>query len=163
MELDRYLNQQTDPQQDDYDSDDDYATPPNTPPGEVQESEKVEAVDSVNDDKFPAKDLLHGEGAKTHFIDQEFLTERMLWDKMYERYHLQFEELQVLIAPKLSKWESCRFGARSPLHLVERFSVDLTVERRVVPTTDPTYPALMLTGNLPHLTLHISHMKVSTG
>lgn len=131
----------------DSDDDDDYMTPFATPPTEPA---GFDQVDSQNQEMFSTE----------HFIDQEFLTERMLWDKMYDRYHVTFADLQVLVVPNRSKWESYRLGPRSPIHLIERFTVELTAERRTVPTLDPNYPALLLTGQLPHLTLHISHKKV---
>ena len=144
------------PQQDEFESDDeDYLTPPNTPPlHETVEKPVLSEPDVLENLEAP------GVSTKSHFIDQEFLTERMLWDKMYERYHVRFADLQVLVASNKAKWDAYRFGVKTPLHLIDRFSVELTAERRVVLTTDPTYPALTLTGNLPHLTVHLSHKKV---
>ena len=147
----------------DYDSDDDdYATPLITPPTgpEMPEKHTMSSMDLAKDGYEASDEMANDVASRSHYIDKDFLTERMLWDKMYERYHLQFSDLQILVAPSRAKWDAHRLGARTPLHLIDRFSVELTAERRIVPTTDPNYPAIMITGNLPHLTLHISHKKV---
>ena len=159
--MEQYLNQ-ANPQPEDYESDDDYVTPLVTPPAKSYVSEKptISTVNMATKSDTEIDDVIDGVLPKSHFIDQEFLTERMIWDKMYERYHVQFSDLQILVAPNKAKWDSHRLGSRTPLHLIDRFSVELTAERRIVPTTDPNYPAISMTGNLPHLTLHISHKKV---
>jgi len=160
--LEQYLNRANN--QADFDSDDDdYATPLITPPAEPEFSEKhaISSMDLLPKNGCDASEEAIQEAAtKNYFIDEDLLTERMIWDKMYERYHVQFSDLQILVAPNRAKWDAHRLGSRTPLHLIERFSVELTAERRIVFTTDPNYPAIMMTGNLPHLTLHISHKKV---
>lgn len=67
---------------------------------------------------------------------------------------------QVLVAKSDDKWEATRALGKGPHHLVEKFSVDVLLERRNVFTFDPNCPAVKVKGNLPHLTIHISHSKV---
>ena len=135
-----------------FSDDDDYATPLATPTTEPCNLDKVET--------FPEKEPPFQ--TTEHFIDHEFLTEQMLRKKMYERYHVTFADLQVLVVPNWSKWDPHHFEARGPMDLIKRFTVELTAERRSVPTLDPNYPVLLMTGQLPHLTLHISHKKVGS-
>ena len=159
-DVEKYLNR-ANAQPDDYDSDDDdYVTPLITPPAEPElyDMHTSSLYLPANNGYGHSNDTMYD--AKSHFIDQNFLTERMIWNKMYECYHVHFSNLQVLVAPNRVKWDAHRLGSRTPLHLIDRFSVELTAERRLVPTTDPNYPAIMMTGNLPHLTLHINHIKV---
>ncbi|XP_076807510.1 intermembrane lipid transfer protein VPS13D-like [Clavelina lepadiformis] len=147
----------------DYDSDDDddeFVTPAGTPPNESNLAEKS---DYLQEEKVGSTDV---DGKllddKNDTFDQNMLSERMLREKMYESYHLHFADLQVQVTSNKRRWETPRPIGKSPLDLVERFSVDLLTEKRVVSTTDPRFPAVMLSGNLPHLMLHFSHEKVHT-
>ncbi|EDO41450.1 predicted protein [Nematostella vectensis] len=59
------------------------------------------------------------------------------------------------------KWSdvtSHHFGS-SDLHVVDRFTIKLTLERRLIFTADPQCPAVLLSGNLPSLTFHVNEYK----
>ena len=47
-------------------------------------------------------------------------------------------------------------------NVVDRFSVELSLERRLLYTTDPRYPAVAVFAHLPHLVIHISSDKVQS-
>jgi len=67
---------------------------------------------------------------------------------------------QVAVAGHVGDLDVVRGGSKNSYHVIEKFSVDLIAENRVIPTFDPSYPAFILSGSLPHLTLHISLAKV---
>ena len=45
-------------------------------------------------------------------------------------------------------------------HIVDRFSINLTLERRLFFTADPTWPAITISGTLPSLVVHANELKV---
>uniref|UniRef100_H2ZA75 UBA domain-containing protein n=1 Tax=Ciona savignyi TaxID=51511 RepID=H2ZA75_CIOSA len=134
----------------DNDSDDDFRTPLNSPPPEYSTF-----ID-------PAKSQPPTPGKLTYNGKHEVLSETMMLDKMYERFHISFSNLQVLVASNNLEWSGTQFGGSSRFHFIQPFSLNLQIDRRVVSTLDPMYPALKVSGKLPHLTLHISHLKVRT-
>ena len=50
----------------------------------------------------------------------------------------------------------------SSLHVADRFSIALRVERRTVETADPAWPSLVVAATLPRLQLHVNEEKVVT-
>ncbi|XP_065212498.1 intermembrane lipid transfer protein Vps13D isoform X2 [Planococcus citri] len=122
-----------------------FATPCSTPPGsEVSENSESRRIsfdeatrnvtNSINESNF------HG--------------------KIYESYRIEFNELQVLLGRMKDNWKFAHLKGTSSLHVLDRFNISLQVERRVIHTTDPQYPALMVSGNLPKLIVHANEHKV---
>nr|XP_018668116.1 vacuolar protein sorting-associated protein 13D [Ciona intestinalis] len=132
------------------DDDDDFSTPLNSPPPESTVEMKVPSSSSPP--------ILSSENEKP-----EELNENIMMEKMYERFHLSFSNLQVMVTQRnMEWWNVAKNRGRHNFHFIEPFTVDLEIQRRVVNTNDPLYPALKVAGKLPHLTLHISDMKVRT-
>ena len=50
----------------------------------------------------------------------------------------------------------------SSLHVVDRFSISLQLERRTLETTDPAWPSVAISGNLPRLNIHFNEEKLQT-
>ncbi|XP_077970761.1 intermembrane lipid transfer protein VPS13D-like isoform X2 [Styela clava] len=145
----------------DDDDEEDFVTPPDTPP--IMEEESLVEPDVEQDDIMDGGGLLPPGIAADDLSEsssQQRLNEKLFYERMYEQYQMHFTDLQVLVARNDEKWEATRTQGKGPHHLVERFSVDLLLERRVVPTLDPKCPAVKLKGNLPNLTIHLSHTKV---
>ncbi|XP_078487112.1 intermembrane lipid transfer protein VPS13D isoform X2 [Ciona intestinalis] len=135
----------------DSDDDDDFSTPLNSPPPESTVEMKVLPSSS-------SPPILSSENEKP-----EELNENIMMEKMYERFHLSFSNLQVMVTQRnMEWWNVAKNRGRHEFHFIEPFTVDLEIQRRVVNTNDPLYPAVKVAGKLPHLTLHISDMKVRT-
>lgn len=89
------------------------------------------------------------------------LNERALHDKLYDTYSLNLTDMQVLVCKQRERWSFASAKGSSPLHVLDRFSISLQVERRVVLTHDPQFPSLTVSGSLPKLVAHINEHKVA--
>ncbi|KMQ93281.1 vacuolar protein sorting-associated protein 13d [Lasius niger] len=118
-------------------SDDDeeerYETPCSTPPGSQENG-------SLND--FQA------------------LSETELHKKLYDQYSINLVDLQVLVGKAKDNWKHVRMRSMSTLHFLERFNISLQVERRIFTTSDPNFPSVTVSGNLPRLVVHVNEQKV---
>ncbi|XP_063378533.1 intermembrane lipid transfer protein Vps13D [Cydia fagiglandana] len=83
-----------------------------------------------------------------------------LHNRLYDRYTIEFSDLQILVGRARDNWKYAHAKTTSSLHLLDRFSISLQAERRVVHTTDPQYPTATLCGTLPALVVHLSEQKV---
>ncbi|CAC5356846.1 VPS13D [Mytilus coruscus] len=111
-----------------------FQTPPTTPPS----AEEAEETPSL-----------------TH------LTEAEIYDKLYDRYTLELSDLQVMVGRARDNWKLARNRGSSHLHVIDKFTISLQFEKRLVYTTDPQYPSTTMTATLPCLNFHINEHKVS--
>ncbi|XP_066151224.1 intermembrane lipid transfer protein Vps13D isoform X2 [Euwallacea fornicatus] len=88
------------------------------------------------------------------------LGEANLHDKLYDCYSLEMNDLQILIGKARENWRYALNKGSSTLHVVDRFSISLQIERRVVYTSDPLYPSLTVNANLPKLVVHLNETKI---
>lgn len=70
--------------------------------------------------------------------------------------------MQIMIGKAKDNWRYALNKGSSNLHIVDRFSISLQIERRVVHTSDPLYPSLTLNANLPKLAFHFNESKVQS-
>ncbi|XP_034840424.2 intermembrane lipid transfer protein Vps13D-like [Maniola hyperantus] len=84
-----------------------------------------------------------------------------LHTSLYDRYKIELSDLQILVGRARDNWKYAHTKATSALHLLDRFSISLQAERRVVHTTDPMYPRAALCGSLPALVVHLSEHKLA--
>lgn len=89
------------------------------------------------------------------------LNERTLHHKLYDSYSLNLTDLQVLVCKTKERWAFASAKGSSPLHVLDRFSILLQIERRVVYTQDPQYPSLTVSGSLPKLVAHVNETKIA--
>ena len=99
-------------------------------------------------------------------------------------YKIEFKELQVLLGRMKDNWKFAHLKGSSSMHVLDKFNISLQVrtaryqllasnlphyivtefrpqvERRLIYTNDPHYPALMILGNLPQLIVHANEHKV---
>ncbi|XP_050345761.1 intermembrane lipid transfer protein Vps13D [Nymphalis io] len=80
---------------------------------------------------------------------------------LYDRYKIELSDLQILVGRARDNWKYAHTKTTSALHLLDRFSISLQAERRVVATSEPQYPRLALCGSLPALVAHLSEHKLS--
>ncbi|CAH1239855.1 VPS13D [Branchiostoma lanceolatum] len=93
-------------------------------------------------------------------LSAEDLSEQALHEKLYERYKVGFSDLQVMVVKGRDNWRHAHSKGTSHMHVIDRFSISLRMERRLVYTSDPQWPNVTLAGNLPKLGLHVSEQKV---
>ncbi|OWF52509.1 Vacuolar protein sorting-associated protein 13D [Mizuhopecten yessoensis] len=124
------------------DNDDEFQTPLSTPPNEVDDGEAVE----TKSDYIP--------------LDHS-LSESSLFEKLYDKYNLELSDLQVMVGKMTDNWRHTR-GSRSSthFHVIDKLSLNLQFERRLIYTPDPEWPTTTLSGNMPCLTLHINEQKM---
>jgi len=66
----------------------------------------------------------------------------------------------VIVGRLRDNWKNAHLRGTSSLHVLDRFSITLKVERRVFQTLDPSWPALTVFGTLPQLSVHVNEEKV---
>ncbi|XP_055907883.1 intermembrane lipid transfer protein Vps13D isoform X2 [Eupeodes corollae] len=126
-----------------------FMTPCSTPPGsENSPSDSTTLLSAVPD----LSDIV---------INNDTGLEDALHDKIYDKYTIDMTDLQVLVCKGKERWGFASVKGSSALHLLDRFSISLQLERRVVHTVDPEYPSLTLFGTLPKLVAHVNEHKVS--
>ncbi|CAH3878880.1 unnamed protein product [Pieris brassicae] len=84
-----------------------------------------------------------------------------LHTSLYDRYKIELSDMQILVGRARDNWKYAHTKATSALHLLDRFSISLQAERRVVATSDPQYPTAALCGSLPALVAHLSEHKLA--
>ncbi|XP_056409596.1 intermembrane lipid transfer protein VPS13D [Hyla sarda] len=124
-------------------SDDEYktplATPPSSPPPEADVTSRVNASSELSEEQLEAY---------------------LLSNKMYEKYTVSFKDLQIMVGHVKDNWKHIQDNEVGPTHVVEKFSVHLQLERRLIYTSDPQYPGAVLSGTLPDLKIHINEDKI---
>ena len=70
-------------------------------------------------------------------MDESGSTEAFLYSKMYNKYALDFNNMQIIVGQVKDNWKGAILKGNSSLHRVDRFSISFQVERRTVETTDP--------------------------
>lgn len=95
-------------------------------------------------------------------MTEETLTKMNFHNKIYDRYCVEFTDLQILIGKVKDNWRYAHSKGTSTLHVLDRFNISMQIERRVIHTSDPLYPSLTLNANLPKLVAHVNEYKVSS-
>uniref|UniRef100_A0A182P4B8 UBA domain-containing protein n=1 Tax=Anopheles epiroticus TaxID=199890 RepID=A0A182P4B8_9DIPT len=151
-------------QQTENEEEDAFMTPCSTPPGsEASTTNSPTLVSAFSEAPELTSDRATTTGGMvTAAAIGDALDEYQLYQRLYDRYHLQLTDLQVLVCHAKERWTAASLKSTSNLHVLDRFSIVLQVERRVVYTSDPQYPSLTLSGTLPKLNAHINEYKVSS-
>ncbi|CAG0914453.1 unnamed protein product [Notodromas monacha] len=88
------------------------------------------------------------------------LSTDLLRDKVYDKYVCELGDLQVVVAHAKETWRYALNQGYGPMHILDKFSIGLLIERRVVQTSDPRYPSVTVSGNLEKLMLHLNEQKL---
>lgn len=80
---------------------------------------------------------------------------------MCGRYTAELSDIQVLTCRVKDGWRHAHVRGSSSMHVLDRFSITVRCERRLVRTADPMYPAFTLSATLPRLVLHVNEHKVT--
>ncbi len=73
---------------------------------------------------------------------------------------MNLSELQVMVGRAMDNWKHAHNKGTSHMHVVDKFSISLQFERRLLYTSDPQWPKATLSGTLPSLVLHVNEQKV---
>ncbi|CAB1336324.1 unnamed protein product [Coregonus sp. 'balchen'] len=137
----------TQPEGEEYNSDEEYqtplATPPNSPPPEME----TEFKDQNN---YPQLASLKSPDGVQAFSRN-----------LYEKYSLSFKDLQIMVGRYKDNWKHLQESEVGPTHVVEKFNVLLELEQRLRYTSDPQLPGAVLSGTLPDLKVHINLEKIT--
>jgi vacuolar protein sorting-associated protein 13D len=125
-------------------------TPCSTPPGSP----------SLTDSPTLCSALSELPDTLTH-TNFEQLNEGTLHNKLYDRYNVDFTDLQVLVCKGKERWGFASSKGYSTMHVLDRFCISLQIERRIINTLDPQFPSLTLSGTLPKLNAHVNEQKIS--
>ncbi|XP_046545002.1 vacuolar protein sorting-associated protein 13D-like [Haliotis rubra] len=132
------------------DNEDDFHTPLTTPPNEsALDNPPVKSVSSSN--------LLTQENSATSLTG---LSSTAVMDHLYERYKLDLTDMQVLLGRPQDNWRHAYSRGNSRMHILDKFSISLQLERRLIVTADPKWPKMKLSGTLPSLTFHLNERKI---
>ena len=58
-------------------------------------------------------------------------------EKFYDRYSLGLSDMQVIVGRIKDNWRLAHLAGTSNLHVLDKFSITLQCERRIVSSTDP--------------------------
>jgi len=77
-----------------------------------------------------------------------------------DKYNVHFSDLQLLVCRVKDNWKHAYLKGTSALHLLDRFSILIHVEKSENVATEPERPFLSLNASLPSLVVHINEQKV---
>ena len=134
------------PEMDD-DDEEEFATPCSTPD------------ELPGDDSFTASEEL-----ETQSNFGQPLTEELLQSHMYDKYEMQLCDMQVLVGKVRENWRFAYRKGTGKMHIIDRFSINVLLSRRVVSVvgTDRPWPTATLVATIPSIMLHLNQVKVHT-
>ncbi|XP_017089564.2 intermembrane lipid transfer protein Vps13D [Drosophila bipectinata] len=88
-----------------------------------------------------------------NFLNKNVHLEYVLHNKIYDKYLINFTNLQVLVCKYEERWQAC-LKTSSNFHLIDKFNINLTFEQRNIFTVDPDYPSFVLFGTCPTILIH---------
>lgn len=139
-----------------------FMTPCSTPPGSHASNDSPTLCSAMSDildsNNSNGNETANG---NTYEIEDNTLNERSLHEKLYDRYKMDLTDLQVLVCKSNERWLFASAKGSSTLHVLDRFSISLQVERRAVHTNDPQFPSLTIAGTLPKLNAHVNEQKIT--
>lgn len=137
-----------------------FMTPCSTPPGSHASNDSPTLCSALSD-VLDSNNSGGNETANGNDLEGNALNERSLHEKLYDRYKMDLTDLQVLVCKSNERWLFASAKGSSTLHVLDRFSISLQVERRAVHTNDPQYPNLTIAGTLPKLNAHVNEYKIA--
>ncbi|GAB0099028.1 Vacuolar protein sorting-associated protein 13D [Sergentomyia squamirostris] len=131
-----------------------FMTPCSTPPGsQCSNSDSPTLVSALGEVPLGAN------MSASASLDLGF-NEGELQNRIYDKYNIDLTDLQVIVCKCSDGWSYASGKGTSNLHVLDRFSIALQLERRIVYTADPQYPSLKLSGSLPKLVVHANEAKI---
>ncbi|EDV97387.1 GH14723 [Drosophila grimshawi] len=129
---------------DDDDDDENFMTPCSTPPGSQKSGSDSPTI----------REILHSD-----MINKNNQLESALHNKIYNTYTINLTNLQVLVCKYQERWQAS-LKTSSNFHIIDKFNITLTIEQRIVFTSDPEYPSFTLFGTCPMILIHGNEDKI---
>lgn len=130
-----------------------FLTPCSTPPGSVTSRSNsltttaaVGAFENTTFTKF--------------FINSDTGLDNDIYCEMYDKYIIHLTELQIILCKNRECTYACS-KASSNFHLLDKFNICIQIERRIINTSDPEYPAISICGNLQKIAAHVNEQKIN--
>ncbi|XP_013405463.1 vacuolar protein sorting-associated protein 13D-like isoform X2 [Lingula anatina] len=136
------------------DDDEDFQTPSSTPPGEEEETADGE---EDSDNVSQATTVTSNELSELLAAN---LPAHDLRSRLYDKYILELTELQVMVGKGKDNWKQAHYKGSGHMHILDRFTISLQFERRLLYTDDPSFPSASMSGNMPSLVMHVNEQKV---
>ncbi|XP_077994048.1 intermembrane lipid transfer protein VPS13A-like isoform X3 [Glandiceps talaboti] len=90
---------------------------------------------------------------------QQNLPIEELLNKAYDKFNIQLESMQVLLARPGEDWKSARSEPQSSLHIIEPTGINVQLQKCMIPN-DVRMPMIKISGELPSLCVNVSDKKV---
>lgn len=81
--------------------------------------------------------------------------------KIYQKFSVSLSDMQVIVGRVKDNWKHAHVKGTSTLHVLDKFSIALKCERRIVPSQDPNLPNVVISGTLPKLNVHVNEDKIN--
>eukprot|EP00117_Sycon_ciliatum_P026958 scpid12351/ scgid0886/ Vacuolar protein sorting-associated protein 13D len=82
-------------------------------------------------------------------------------DRLYDKYLVNLSDLQVMVGHRHDEWQDAHSLQHSSLHVVDRFTIDVQMHRRVSQHCDRRLPGAAVSAKLPTLQLHVDEQKIA--
>jgi vacuolar protein sorting-associated protein 13D len=89
-------------------------------------------------------------------VIRAFLGNSLVFIEQCCRYTMVLGDLQILVGRVRDNFKYAHQRGTSTLRVVDRFNISL----QVVFTTEPQFPSLTVSGNLPRLVVHVNEQKI---
>lgn len=145
------------PPADDESEDELFMTPCSTPPGSkispsiYQSQPSPTAKTNTNQEAFTFSKIV---------INKDTGLENSLHSEIYDKYTINLTDMQVLICKNRECTLACT-KTSSSFHLIDKFNISIQLERRIVDTSEPEYPAIKFFGNLHKIVAHVNEQKIA--
>lgn len=132
-----------------------FMTPCSTPPGsQTSRSDSTIANCAIapisGNDSFLSRVIINNDTG----------LENDLYSEIYDKYIINLTDLQILVCKNRECVYACAKNS-SNYHILDKFNINLHLERRIINTSDPDYPSIKLFGNLNRIVAHINEQKLS--
>ena len=138
----------------DINSDDElFMTPCSTPPGS-----KTSRSNSLS--TTVTAGVLDNTSFTKFFINSDTGLDNDIYCEIYDKYIINLTDLQIILCKNRECGYACA-KASSNFHLLDKFNICIQIERRIINTSDPEYPAIAMSGNLQKIAAHVNEQKIN--
>ncbi|QQP35706.1 Uncharacterized protein FKW44_023998 [Caligus rogercresseyi] len=80
--------------------------------------------------------------------------------KLYNSFSLTLSDMQILISKIKDNWKYAHLKGTSSLHILDKFSIKLQLEKRIPSLLDTEFPNIVIAGSLPKIVVHFNEEKI---
>ncbi len=129
---------------------DEFVTPLSSPPSETAEDSPDGGTEPELSRPVPPEQLSDALRASVMELQND----------PYDRYVLSLSDLQVLVGKVDENWREAVRSGRSRLHLLDKFTLSVRIQRMLNFSPEALEPNLSLAASLPSLSFHVDEQKV---